>query len=409
MSEEKLKIKIKPFGFLDLIAFKNLVPSRQKKIAAAKTTPPPLSPQVNNLAALLHPEVQHLVVSDVYKETDQVKTYRLVANLARGTKEPAYFRPGQYLSLSFYINGSVVTRPYSISSSPAEALKGFYEITVKKDDGGYVSGYIHKNWEIGSGVTASGPQGQFYYDSLRDSKQIAAIAGGLGVTPFRSMAKSIAAGVLPVQMTLFCGSNSRQEVIFLEELKQLAAASGDSFKVVHVLAEEKAEGFEEGLISAELIQKYIDVKSHSFFVCGPRAMHDYLDGELDKLGIRKKYIRRELFGEIKNIKTEQGYPGAGVAESYSVKAHSGSLTKTITAAASESVLVALERAGFNPPAACRSGSCGVCRSLLLKGDLFIPEEVDERRAADKKFGFIHPCISYPLSDLEVIVPRKKKE
>ncbi len=47
---------------------------------------------------------------------------------------------------------------------------------------------------------------------------------------------------------------------------------------------------------------------------------------------------------------------------------------------------------------------GSCRSLLLGGDVFIAPESDDRRAADRKLGYIHPCSAYPLSDLELETP-----
>ncbi|NLC67374.1 MAG: 2Fe-2S iron-sulfur cluster binding domain-containing protein, partial [Clostridiaceae bacterium] len=59
------------------------------------------------------------------------------------------------------------------------------------------------------------------------------------------------------------------------------------------------------------------------------------------------------------------------------------------------------------PARCRSGACGVCRSLLISGDVFVPEHVDGRRFADKQYGYIYPCCSFPLSDLEIVVPRER--
>jgi ferredoxin len=60
-----------------------------------------------------------------------------------------------------------------------------------------------------------------------------------------------------------------------------------------------------------------------------------------------------------------------------------------------------------PPSECRSGECGVCRSLLVDGDVYVGPESDGRRAADRRFGYIHPCASYPITDLEVTVPRER--
>ncbi|GAG60904.1 unnamed protein product, partial [marine sediment metagenome] len=80
-------------------------------------------------------------------------------------------------------------------------------------------------------------------------------------------------------------------------------------------------------------------------------------------------------------------------------------TKEIPAMATESVLVALERANLNPPSKCRSGECGFCRSLLIDGDVYINPVSDWRKGADKKYNYFHPCASYPISDLEINIPR----
>ena len=64
----------------------------------------------------------------------------------------------------------------------------------------------------------------------------------------------------------------------------------------------------------------------------------------------------------------------------------------------------LERAGIKAPSKCRSGECGWCRSRVTSGEVFIPEETDSRRWADKQCGEIHPCTSFALSDITIIVP-----
>ena len=66
---------------------------------------------------------------------------------------------------------------------------------------------------------------------------------------------------------------------------------------------------------------------------------------------------------------------------------------TATAAAEESVLVALERAGVSPRAYCRSGSCGYCRSRLLSGEVW----TDPDRAPAPTDGVFHPCCSFHVA------------
>jgi ferredoxin len=69
----------------------------------------------------------------------------------------------------------------------------------------------------------------------------------------------------------------------------------------------------------------------------------------------------------------------------------------------------MERAGIKAPSRCRSGECGWCRSRLLSGQVFIPEKTDGRRAADVQFGYIHPCSSFPASDVVLDVPARGME
>lgn len=89
-------------------------------------------------------------------------------------------------------------------------------------------------------------------------------------------------------------------------------------------------------------------------------MYDFVDKELEKLEIPKKYVRRELYGEMINH--------------------------------------------ISVPSQCRCGECGWCHSYLKKGKVYIPAKMEERRIADKKYGFIHPCCTFPLSGLELEVP-----
>lgn len=403
---KQLNIKIKPLGFLDLLAFKNLIPTRKKNINNATADLIEAAPPVNVLAQRLHPKAQHFVIEDVTFETSSAKTFRLVPDEESETGELAFFRPGQYLTFSFKINGSTVKRPYSISSSPNEALKGYYDITVKRDEGGFVSSYIFDNWDKGTKVTSSGPEGHFSYDNLRDSNKIIGIAGGCGITPFRSIAKSIIEGLLDIDLILFYGCNKKEDIIFYNEYKELEKNSDGKFKVVYVLAEEDLEGFEQGFITSDLIRRYTDIEKKSFFICGPQGLYNFIDKELAKENIERKYIRREVFGEIKDIDKYEGFPQDATEKSFNLRVHIGDDSSTIPAKATESLLVALERAGLCPPSGCRSGACGLCRSLLIDGHVYIPKDVDGRRMADIQFGYIHPCSTFPVSDVEMIVSRE---
>ena len=134
-------------------------------------------------------------------------------------------------------------------------------------------------------------------------------------------------------------------------------------------------------------------------------MYQFVESELAALDLPQKGVRREVRGEVKDITSSQGFPQEVASETFQLKAQIGGVTTAVPAKAVETILVALERANLAPPSQCRSGECGFCRSLLVSGDVYVYPENDGRRAADRQFGYIHPCSSYPATDVAVVVPR----
>ncbi len=407
MSGEKKKFDIIiKSNTRDLFAFTKLVPNRKKRFEKASSEPITKDP-MNELAVRLHPIRQYLVISEIKDETKSTKTFKLTPDPDSNTKELAYFRAGQYLSLKVQVNGVAITRPYSIASSPSDALKGFYEITIRKEEPGFLTGYIWDSWKVGTKIESSGPEGFFFYEPLRDLKQIVGLAGGSGITPFRSIAKEIVEDKLDAKLTLLYGSSEEDDIIYYDEFKEIEKKYPEKIKVVHVLSckEVTLEGSELGFLTSDIIEKYCDINNSSFFICGPQVMYNFVEKELEKFNLHHKRVRREAFGEIKDILSNPDFPQDVVDKVFKIKTHIGSLIKDIPAKATESVLVALERANLNPPSKCRSGECGFCRSLLISGDVYINPVSDWRKAGDKKFDYFHPCASYPITDLEIKIPR----
>jgi hypothetical protein len=141
----------------DLLAFRGLVGKRQKRIAKASPEPIGQHP-INRVAQQLHPATQNLVIASIQDETETSKTFRMVADREAGTEEPALFRAGQYLSLKVDVDGTRITRPYSISSAPSEALgaDGFYDINHHPPQCGWVPDSAHLaelgRWHEGAGL-----------------------------------------------------------------------------------------------------------------------------------------------------------------------------------------------------------------------------------------------------------------
>ena len=391
---------------LNPMDFTKMNPTRQAKIEAApaKALPATDSYVPNKIAKALHPGKQYVKVAEVTQQSADTKTFWLEANEAKGTKALAWFSAGQYLSVTLEIGSMKLTRPYSLSSSPREALAGRYGLTIKRVKDGLASNYILDNWTVGTEVTVSEPLGIFTYEPLRDAKTIIGIAGGSGITPFRSLAKAIADGDEDAQMILLYGSRTLADAVFQAQFKAL---EGPKFKLVNVLSNEEREGCEQGFITAELIKKYAPAGEYSIFLCGPQAMYEFVDKEIATLGLRKKFIRHELFGEYFNPAKEADYP-KDVAPEFKITVRIAGSEQTITAPADTSILRSLEAAGIAAPAHCRSGECGWCHSKLVSGEVYCPKSVDGRREADYIYGYIHPCCSFPLSDLVIEVPPVQK-
>ena len=131
-----------------------------------------------------------------------------------------------------------------------------------------------------------------------------------------------------------------------------------------------------------------------------------MDKELEKLGLERKYIRHEMFGEFHDPQSQDDYP-TDVPATVQITVTIQDETKTVTGRSCDSVMQTLEKNGIAVPARCRSGACGFCHSHLLSGSVYVPKQLEYRRLADEQFGCIHPCCSFPLTDLVLQVPAAK--
>jgi len=385
--------------------FINQVKVRNEKIEAAPDTIPTSIFNANILAEKLHPAVQHCIISKIENHKG-AKSFTLVPDKENGTEKLAYFRAGQYISVTLHADDITTSRPYTIRSSPKDALdpeNSSYTITIKETKGNSAANFILNNWAEGSKVDISGPLGEFYHQSLRDAEHVIAIAGGSGITPFYSMAAAIADGIENFDITILYGSRTVDEILLKDEIEAVAARSNSKVKVVHILSDEEAEGFEHGFIDANLIEKYAPSKDFSVFMCGPNALYTFEKGEMQKLKLPKRRYRMEISSIPSDIAELSNFPEDQKGKEYNLTVDIRGEKTELVCKSEETLLCTMEKAGLKPPSHCRSGKCGFCHSKLLKGDVFIPEHVDGRRLADKKFGWVHPCCSYPISDVTLCI------
>jgi ferredoxin-NADP reductase len=349
-------------------------------------------PQVINL---LHPKKIRLQVSEIREETKTAKSFRLVSS----DRYLPPFQAGQYINLFVEIGGIRTSRPYSISSAPNQL--GYYEITVRRVEDGFVSNYLLDAVKAGDRLESTGPAGNFYYQPLSHGSDLVFLAGGSGITPFMSMIREVTDCGLPRRIHLFYGSQSLDDVIFGEELEERARRH-ENLSVTQVISEppRNYEGF-TGFITEQLMTRVLRrVSGKTFYVCGPEAMYTYCLPELLKLQVPGRKIRMEVFGPPRDVTAQPGWPEGMSADTRFQVAIKG--RGKIDALSGEPLMISMERAGIQIPASCRSGECSLCRTKLLSGKVFQPPEAKLRKS-DRTYGYIHPCVAYPLEDLEIMV------
>jgi len=348
-----------------------------------------------NTVAKLHPKRLTLEVSELIEDTATTKTFRLVTT---GSELPP-FQAGQYINLFVTIEGVETARPYAISSSPSE--RGYYDLTVKRVEDGFVTPYLLDQVEVGQQLLSTGPMGTFYHNPVFHGKELVFLAGGSGIAPAMSMLKDVLDRDLPYQFHFIYASSYVDDVIFIQALRELADKH-DNFKLTEVISR-PPEGFDglSGHLNSQLIQELVgDVKSKMYYVCGPTPFNEYCQAQLWDLSVEPRFIRIEANGPPKHPDQLGNWPDAVSMED--------EVTVTVTGKGSfkakvgEPLLNSLERNGYSAENACRSGECSLCRVKLVSGEVFNPPQAHLRKS-DVQFGWIHSCVAFPTADIEILL------
>ena len=251
----------------------------------------------------LHPSRLILRVSDVIDETPSAKTLRLVS--PEGYLAP--FQAGQYISLVADIGPIRTSRPYSISSPPNQ--RGYYDITVRSTENGFVAPHLLNRIKVGDRIEASAPSGGFCFNPLIHDMASVFIAGGSGITPFMSMIREAVECGLDRTISLFYGNRSDADVIFHDELLRISQRFR---RVTYIpVIETPSPGYNgaKGYITGDMIKDVVgETEGRTYYLCGPPAMYDFCLPELERLSIPRHKIRRELYGPPPDITRSPGWP-----------------------------------------------------------------------------------------------------
>jgi predicted ferric reductase len=221
-------------------------------------------------------------------------------------RQPLQFAPGQFLFVNFRslvlgdqfrpfdvsvqrqvfsIRAGEVSNqfhPFSITSSPNDPE---LRITVKA-----VGDYTRalRTLERGALAIVEGPYGEFAHRHIPNSRQIW-IAGGIGVTPFLSMARSLA-DEEELTVDIYYAVETEEEALFLEEL-QMVGERRPGFRVIPVIRQR------DGFLTAEKLEEASgDLGDKDIMICGPPPMLKSLRDQLLAKGVSGERIHSEEFG-----------------------------------------------------------------------------------------------------------------
>lgn len=347
-----------------------------------------------------------LRVARVFRETPDVKTYRLMNPL--GGVLPFDFLPGQFLTLSVAVDGKPVRRAYTVASSPTQ--HDYAEVTVKHEAGGVVSGYLHDRVHEGDLLDCSGPTGSFVFTG-RECKCILLIGGGVGITPMMSVIRYLTDRAWAGDIYLLYGVHAPSDIIFREEIEYLQRRHPNLRAVVTVSHPEGTDwAGEKGRISKELIAKSVpDLASRYVHLCGPVSLMEAVKKELAELGVPSERVKTEAFGPALGkpvpgpAAPQPAAPAGPAATAAAVARPTVTFARSHKAAPLASDKVVLDVAdeiGVEIDNSCRVGTCGLCRVKLLSGTVTMAVE-DGLEPGDKEKNLILACQAKSAGDVSV--------
>lgn len=203
------------------------------------------------------------------------------------------FLPGQYMEWTLpnvpYDNRGN-RRTFTIASSPTEA-----EVRLGLKYYNPASAYKAAFYDLQPGdvVFASQLAGNFTIQG-HEHQKLAFIAGGIGITPFRSMVKYLTDRNLSVDVYLLYLASDPKEFAYLDDFRRAAAIGVRTIPVLTGGA--RAAGVASAELDAELIARAIpDYNDRRFYISGPNRMVESAQADLSQLGVARSHIKTDYF------------------------------------------------------------------------------------------------------------------
>ncbi len=330
-----------------------------------------------------------LRVSAIRRESPQVMSVRLESDDHAALPPPL---PGQYLTVRVSGAGEPAPlRSYSLSGDPAA---GYYRISVKREEHGLVSRWLHEHMGPGSIVEAAAPRGEFY---LTDGPgPVLLISAGIGITPVLAMLHALSAAGSARDIRWLHTARNRGTQAFAAEVGTLIGSLPCARQSVFYTQT-------QGRLDRSAIAALGIPADATAYLCGPtRFMSDMRDA-LAAEGLSPDRIHSELFGALPPINpgivggapgkpphSPAGPPGTGPSITF---ARSGLTANWSPRYAS--ILEMAEDCDVPTRYSCRSGVCHVCvTGIVAGGTTYVQQPLEPPEQ-----GSVLICSAAPATDL----------
>jgi uncharacterized protein len=328
-------------------------------------------------------------VTKIVEESPSIRSFHLHPDDGAGLLPHA---AGQHLPIRVTVPGAdkPVIRTYTLSVAPSD---GLYRISVKRE--GAVSRHLHDHIRVGDIIEARAPDGQFTIDPY-ETRPAVLLAGGIGITPLLAMLRHVVYEGLRKQrmrpVILVQAARSKSDRPFDQELAELVNAAQGAVRWIRVLSD--PSGAEEGIdydvsgrIDMALLTRFLPFNDYDFYICGPALFTQALYDGLRNYSIGDRRIYAEAFGPSSLKRTADAGAALPVRPPPSAKpvpvAFMDSLKEARWTPESGTLLELAEARGLEPEFSCREGTCGTCRTKLLKGAVTYVREPTASVGADE--------------------------
>jgi ferredoxin-NADP reductase/MOSC domain-containing protein YiiM len=338
---------------------------------------------------------RRLRVDAIARESSTITSIDLVPTDGGPLPRP---RPGQYLTVKIPDAGDPAPlRSYSLSGDPDA---GTYRISVKREEHGQVSRWLHAHIRAGSTLDAAAPRGDFFL--TEDSGPVVLVSAGVGATPVLAMLHALAEAGSQRQIRWVHTTHDRESHAFATEVTRLIAALPHAQQRIFYTAEPGASRPAERLNASSIAMLNLPTEA-AVYLCGPNAFMDDMRAALTAVGIDQGRIHTESFGALSAINPgvvdapapsrphrPPGMPTTGPQVTFSRSGLTANWSPDY-----HSLLELAEACDVPTRYSCRSGVCHICLTGIVAGAATYVQAPLDRPPSDS----VLICSAAPDGDL----------